>query len=63
MKLLIASVLLLSFTAKASPLMPIKERLRLHLWAHGIDEKPEKKQQQKPRFILPEEIERPLRKI
>jgi hypothetical protein len=63
MKLLLASILLLSFTAKASPLIPVKERLRLHLWAYGIDEKPVKLQQQKPRVILPEEIERPLRKI
>jgi hypothetical protein len=63
MKFLIAGILLISFTAKASPLMPVKERLRLHLWAYGIEEKPVKKQQQRPQVILPEEIERPLRKI
>jgi hypothetical protein len=64
MKLILATLLLTSFTAKASPLLSMKERLRSHLWVYGLSEdKPVKKRQPAPAKTLPEEIERPLRKI
>ncbi len=62
MKIIFSLMLLTSFAAKATPVMTMKERLRMHLWAHGIQEKTMKKKMV-PARILPEEIERPLRKI
>lgn len=63
MKLIAAALLLTSFAAHAtSPMMNMKDRLRLHMWTFGLEEKPVKKKI-KPAKMLPEEIERPLRKI
>ena len=64
MRFFLFALLLTSFTAHASPFMSMKERLRLHLWFFGIEEKPvvKKKEEIKRRPLL-EEIERPLRKI
>jgi hypothetical protein len=53
--------LFISFTAHASPLMSVKDRLRLHLWSVGIEDSPVKVKTA-PK-VLPEEIERPLRKL
>lgn len=61
MKLIFAALLFTSFTVKASPIMNMKERLRIHLWVNGLEDKPVKKKVQNQ--ILPEELERPLRKI
>lgn len=62
MKIIFSLMLLTSFAAKASPVMSMKERLRIHLWAHGLEDKPVKKKTV-PAKHLPEEIERALRKI
>lgn len=61
MKFILPIILLLSFTAKASPTMTVKERLRLHLWSYGMEDKVIKKSHKSK--ILPEEIERPLKKF
>ncbi len=61
MKLLFAALLMTSFTVKASPVMNMKERLRIHLWVNGLEDKPVKKKVHNS--VLPEELERPLRKI
>lgn len=64
MKLICTLMLLTSFSASAtSPMISVKERLRLHLWMNGIEEKPVQKVKAKQQPVLPEEIERPLRKI
>ncbi len=61
MKSLLALLFFVSFAAKASPLMNVKDRLRLHLWVQGLETKEvTKKQIPRP---LPEELERALRKI
>lgn len=62
MKLIFSLMLFASFTAQASPILSMKERLRLHLWVNGMEERPVVKAKAKTP-ILPEEIERPLRKI
>lgn len=63
MKIIFSLILLTSFAAKASsPVISMKDRLRMHLWANGLEEKPIKKKMF-PAKSLPEEIERPLRKI
>lgn len=61
------TLLLLSFGAMAStdlPLLSIKERLRLQMWSFGLEDGPSqikiRANKTKP---LPEEIERPLRKL
>ena len=62
MKLLFTTLLFASFTAHATPLMNVKDRLRIHLWFNGLEEaKPVKKKVKTGQ--LPEEIERVLRKI
>lgn len=61
MKLIFAALVMFSFTAQASPVLNVKERLRIHLWINGMEEKPQPKKVQAKH--LPEEIERPLRKI
>lgn len=61
MKLIFAALLMTSFASQASPFLSMKERLRIHMWVNGLDDKPIKKKVSTPR--LPEEIERPLRKI
>jgi len=61
MKFLFAALLLTSFAVKASPVMNMKERLRIHLWVNGLEDKPVKKKVHNN--VLPEELERPLRKI
>ena len=64
MKLIFSLMLLTSFAASAnSPVLSVKERLRLHLWVNGMEEKPVQKVKVEKSIILPEEIERPLRKI
>lgn len=62
MKYFALVAVVMSFTAKASPNLSMKDRLRMHLWAYGLEDKPIKKKIQ-PQRILPEEIERPLKKI
>ena len=65
-KSLLVLAIFFSFSAFASgelPFLSIKERLRLHLWSYGLEEVgPIKTSSQKPK-ILPEEIERPLKKL
>ena len=69
--ILMFKVLIISFLALASsafantenPHLSIKERIRLSLWIDGIQEQPEKKLAVKKEFILPEEIERALKKL
>jgi len=62
-KSIVGLFLLLTFSAHAtSPFMSMKDRLRLHMWSHGLEEKPVEKKRPTIK-ILPEEIERPLRKI
>lgn len=69
MKYAFSLLLLVSFSAQAMPFMSVKERLRLHLWAYGMEsqERVEAKMPEKnPEFqkkALPEELERVLRKI
>ena len=64
MKLIFSLMLFASFAAQASsPILSMKERLRLHLWVNGIEDRPVVKAKAKSPMILPEEIERPLRKI
>lgn len=62
MKLIFAALLFTSFTVKATPVMNMKERLRIHLWVNGLEDKPVKKKVQTQNH-LPEELERSLRKI
>lgn len=69
MKLTFSLLILFSFSAQAMPFMSVKERLRFHLWAYGIEQaekvetkKPLKKDELQKREI-PEELERVLRKI
>lgn len=61
MKIVFLLALFTTFTAEASPLMTVKDRLRLHLWTFGLQEKPIK--QVAPKKTLPEELERALQKI
>lgn len=61
MKIMMTALFFLSSSAMAFPLMPVKERLRLHLWNYGLNERPVN--EVTPRVVLPEEIERPLRKL
>ncbi len=61
MKSLFIVVIFISFAAQASPFMSTKERVRMNLWSQGLEEKPVQKKIHHKK--LPEEIERPLRKI
>lgn len=64
MKLIFSLMLFASFAAQASsPIISMKERLRMNLWVEGIQERPVVKAKAKTPMVLPEEIERPLRKI
>ena len=67
LKLLILTTILISSSAFAGPeeqMLTIKERLRISLWVEGIQEpKLAKNQADQRREILPEEIERALKKI
>lgn len=63
MKYFALLTLVFTFTAKASPNLSMKERLRMHLWAYGLEDKPVLKKSLQPQKALPEEIERPLKKI
>lgn len=61
---LLLSFLLTSVAGLASPMdqaMTMKERLRLSFWVEGIQS--QSKQKAPAKQILPEEIERPLRKL
>lgn len=63
MKFICSALVLISFSVQASPILSMKDRLRLHMWINGLElERPVKseKLQKKP---LPEEIERALRKM
>ncbi len=64
MKVLFLLPLFFSHVAWANPLFSVKDRLRLHLWVYGLEEKAPLK----PRLggqtrTLPEELERALKKI
>jgi hypothetical protein len=67
LKFLVLITVLLSSSAFAGPeeqMMSIKERLRLSLWVEGIQEsKLAKNQADQQRVVLPEEIERALKKM
>ena len=63
MKRFIFLFVLFTVSAHANPFMTVKERLRLHLWVEGMEERPVKKVKQAERPQLPEELERALRKI
>jgi hypothetical protein len=66
MKFIFSLMLFASFAAQASSpsILSMKERLRMHLWMNGIEDRPVLvKKEAKAAPILPEEIERPLRKI
>ena len=67
LKFLILMTVLVSASAFAGPedqMMSIKERLRLSLWVEGIQEpKLAKNQADSNRVILPEELERALKKM
>lgn len=66
MKLILSLFVLFSFSATASPLVSVKERLRLHMWVYGLQEdSPVKKQvtTKAPSKEMPEELARALRKI
>ncbi|WP_408097873.1 hypothetical protein ACJVC5_02840 [Peredibacter sp. HCB2-198] len=63
MKAIFTILLFTSFAAHASPLMTVKERLRLDMWINGVDERPViNKKAQAPQRPLPEELERALQK-
>lgn len=62
MKLIFSLLVFTSFAAQATPMMTMKERLRLHLWVYGIEERPVQKVKPTP-VPLPEELERALKKI
>lgn len=61
MKILFLLALFTSFSVSASPLFSVKDRLRLHLWTFGLEQKPVKVKA--PKKVLPEELERALKKI
>ena len=61
MKFILPLFIVFSFAAKASPNMTIKERLRLHLWSYGMEDQVIKKSHKVK--VLPEEIERALKKF
>ena len=64
MKFTLLLSLLLCQTALANPLFSVKDRLRVHLWIHGLDEKAPVKVKGIPeRRPIPEELERALKKI
>jgi hypothetical protein len=63
MKFIFSLLVLVSFSAKASPVLNMKERLRFHMWVYGIEVKPLTKDKMPEAKTLPEEIERALRKI
>ncbi len=62
----LVSFVLSSSVTLASPvehLLTIKERLRLSLWVEGLQEGAQTKLSHQNKRVLPEEIERPLRKL
>lgn len=64
MKFFTALLILMSFSAQASNLMTVKERLRLHLWTYGLSEPQQTVKKERVRERpMPEELERALRKI
>ena len=52
-----------SFASQVDHLMTMKERLRLSLWVEGVQEGPKPKLSNHRHRVLPEEIERALRKL
>lgn len=66
LKFFILSSILLTTSAFATPveqMMSIKERLRISLWVEGIHAPAVAKSAQPQRVVLPEEIERALKKL
>lgn len=67
LKLLMLATLVLSSSAFAGPedqILSIKERLRYSLWVEGIEQSKAVKASQDPhRVVLPEELERALKKM
>lgn len=64
MKFALTLLTLISFSVHASPVMTMKERLRIHMWVYGInDRQPVKEVKGQKGRRLPEEIERAIRKI
>lgn len=64
--LVLGSLLSASLNCLASPLdqmMTVKERLRIVLWSQGLEDQRKIPVPQKEKIVLPEEIERPLRKL
>jgi hypothetical protein len=61
MKIILIFFLLIPFLVMASPFITVKDQLRVDLWKGGLMIKPMSKSHENK--ILPEEIERPLRKI
>ncbi|MBA2404725.1 MAG: hypothetical protein H0V66_08130 [Bdellovibrionales bacterium] len=62
----ICGLYLISSVALASPveqMMTIKERLRISLWVEGLDDNLIEKSRPQSKRVLPEEIERALRKL
>ena len=53
----------LGFASPVEQMLPIKERLRLSLWVEGIEQKPQEKSEPQAKNVLPEEIERSLKKM
>jgi hypothetical protein len=52
-----------SFASQVEHLMTMKERLRLSLWVEGVQEGAKPKLSRHGQRVLPEEIERALRKL
>lgn len=64
MKLTLLLSLFLCHAAQANSIFSVKERLRVHLWLHGLDEKaPPKVKSGAELKPIPEELERALKKI
>lgn len=63
---MLITLMALSFSSMANSLeqmMTIKERLRISLWTEGLNDQKKVPVPHKERQVLPEEIERPLRKL
>ncbi len=61
--LLLSLVSTSAFAGPIDPQMTMKDRIRLSLWIEGIDEKPKSDDSAKQQIVLPEEIERALKKL
>ena len=64
MKLTLCLSLFIFQMAHAFPVLSVKERLRLHLWNNGLEEKSHSKVKgSSERRSLPEELQRTIRKF